>query len=203
MPSTSTPQDVPAAHHRGGTIAPAKVLVIGAGVAGLSAIATARRLGAGGGVDRGLPSRRRSRALAPGSWSCPETGQEGGGSGAYAQQLSEELLKKRRSPGAHRRRGDVVITTAQAGGQGAGDRHRGDGVRHGAGVGDRDLPRSRRATAVTSVRRPWDSNGVRVIGPVNPPTTIPTHASLMYAKNVANFLGLMLHDGALLHPDRR
>ena len=114
-----------------GTMSPARVLVIGAGVAGLSAIATARRLGAVvEAYDVRDAAKEEVQSLGARFVELPlETGQDGAGSGAYASALSEETLRKQQELLAQdrrrQRRGDHH--GPGAGRQGAGDRHRGDG----------------------------------------------------------------------------
>jgi NAD(P) transhydrogenase subunit alpha len=185
-----------------GTIPPAKVLVVGAGVAGLSAIATARRLGAL--VEaydvrpavkeevESLGARFVELAL--------ETGQEGGGSGAYAQQLSEDLLRRQRELLTKTvASSDVVITTAQVQGAKAPVIVTADMVdQMSPGSVIVDLAAEQGGNCeLTVAGQTVDRGGVQVIGPINVPATVPTHASLVYAKNVANLLALMLRDGSI------
>ncbi len=185
-----------------GTIPPAKVLVVGAGVAGLSAIATARRLGALVEAYDVRPAvKEEVESLGARFVELPlETGQEGGGSGAYAQQLSEDALRRQRELLTKTvASSDVVITTAQVQGANAPVIVTADMVDQMApGSVIVDLAAEQGGNCeVTVAGQTVDHGGVHVIGPVNVPATIPTHASLMYAKNVANLLQLMLHNGSI------
>ena len=185
-----------------GTIAPAKVLIVGAGVAGLSAIATARRLGALVEAYDVRPAvKEEVESLGARFVELPlETGQEGGGSGAYAQQLSEDMLRRQRELLTKTvANSDVVITTAQVQGAKAPVIVTADMVdQMSPGSVIVDLAAEQGGNCeVTVAGQTVDHGGVHVLGPVNLPATIPAHASLMYAKNVANLLQLMLHDGIL------
>ena len=185
-----------------GTIPPARVLIVGAGVAGLSAIATARRLGAL--VEaydvrpavkeevESLGARFVELAL--------DTGQEGGGSGAYAQQLSEETLRKQQELLAKTVAGsDVVITTAQVQGAKAPvivTTAMVDQMTPGSVIVDLAAEQGGNCE-LTVAGEIVDHGGVKVVGPTNVPSSIAAHASLVYAKNVANLLLLMIHDGVV------
>jgi NAD(P) transhydrogenase subunit alpha len=190
-----------------GTIAPAKVFIIGAGVAGLSAIATARRLGAVVEAYDVRPAvKEEVQSLGARFVELPlETGQEGAGSGAYAQQLSEETLARQRELMAKTVAGsDVVITTAQVQGAKAPVIITTEMIRGMAsGSVVVDLAAEQGGNCEPTVAgETVDVDGVQVIGPVNLPGSIPTHASLMYGKNLANFVMLMLKDGAIdVHVD--
>ncbi|MCB9011348.1 MAG: Re/Si-specific NAD(P)(+) transhydrogenase subunit alpha [Actinobacteria bacterium] len=183
-----------------GTIPPAKVLVIGAGVAGLSAIATSRRLGAVVEAYDVRPAvKEEIESLGARFVELPlETGQEGGGSGAYAQQLSEEQLKKQQELLAKTvAKSDVVITTAQVQGAKAPvivTQEMVAAMAPGSVIVDLAAEQGGNCAATVAGEH-TDVGGVNVIGPVNVPSTVPTHSSLMYGKNVANFVQLMLTDG--------
>jgi NAD(P) transhydrogenase subunit alpha len=184
-----------------GTIAPARVFIVGAGVAGLSAIATARRLGAVvEAYDVRAAVKEEVQSLGARFVELPlETGEQGG-SGAYAKQLSEETLAKQRELMTKVVAGsDVVITTAQVQGAKAPviiTRAMVEAMAPGSVIIDLAAEQGGNCEP-TVAGETVDVGGVRVFGPVNLPATIPTHASLMYAKNVANFLALMVKDGAV------
>ncbi len=184
-----------------GTLAAARVLVVGAGVAGLSAIATARRLGAVVEAYDVRPAvKEEVQSLGARFVELPlETGQEAG-SGGYAKAMDEETLARQRALLAKTVAGaDVVITTAQVQGKRApvivteemiGAMNPGSVVVDlAAEQGGNCEPSVAGETVVV--------NGVKVIGPVNLPAAAPVHASQMYAKNVANFLNLLVQEGAL------
>jgi NAD(P) transhydrogenase subunit alpha len=185
-----------------GTIAPAKVFVVGAGVAGLSAIATARRLGSVvEAYDVREAAKEEVQSLGARFVELPlETGQEGSGSGAYATAMSDEALARQRELMLKTvAASDVVITTAQVQGKRAPVLVTEEMVRAmapGSVVIDLAAEQGGNCEA-TLAGRTVEVGGVRVIGPVDLPSSVPHHASLMYAKNLANFLGLLIRDGAL------
>ena len=185
-----------------GTLPPARVLVVGAGVAGLSAIATARRLGALVEAYDVRPAvKEEVESLGARFVELPlDTGQEGGGSGAYAQQMSEETLRKQQELLSKTVAGsDVVITTAQVQGAKAPvivSTAMVDQMTPGSVIVDLAAEQGGNCE-VTVEGQTIDHGGVKVIGPTNVPSSIPTHASLVYAKNVVNLLQLMLHDGLI------
>jgi NAD(P) transhydrogenase subunit alpha len=186
-----------------GTIAPARVLIIGAGVAGLSAIATARRLGAVvEAYDVRAAVKEEIESLGARFVELPlETGQEGEGSGAYATEMSEETLQKQRELLAKTVAGsDVVITTAQVQGKKAPVIVTADmvaGMAPGSVIVDLAADQGGNCE-LTRAGETVDSNGVLILGPRNLASTIPHHASLTYAKNVANFVQLLVKDGAVM-----
>ena len=185
-----------------GTIPPARVFVVGAGVAGLSAIATARRLGAVvQAYDVREAAKEEVQSLGARFVELPlDTGQEGSASGAYASAMSDEALARQRelmlkTVGAS----DVVITTAQVQGAKAPvliTAEMVEAMSPGSVVVDLAAEQGGNC-AVTLPGRTVDVGGVSVIGPVDVTSSVPHHASLMYAKNVANFVALLVRDGAL------
>lgn len=186
-----------------GTMPPSRVFVVGAGVAGLSAIATARRLGAVvEAYDVREAAKEEVKSLGAKFVEFDlDTGQgEGGGSGAYATALTDAQLERQRELMTQVvAKSDVVITTAQVQGAKAPVLITEDMVRAMApGSVVVDLAAEQGGNVESS--RPGetvDVGGVQVIGPVNVPSSAPHHASLMYGKNVANFLGLLIKDGAI------
>ena len=185
-----------------GTIPPAKVFIVGAGVAGLSAIATARRLGAVvEAYDVRSAVKEEVQSLGARFVELPlETGQQGEGSGAYAQQMSEETIRRQQDLMTKTvAASDVIITTAQVQGAKAPVIITEEMVRAMSPCAVIvDLAAEQGGNvAVTRAGETVDVGGVRVIGPVNVPGTVPAHSSLVYAKNVANFLALMVKDGVL------
>ncbi len=185
-----------------GTIAPSKVFVLGAGVAGLSAIATARRLGAVVEAYDVRPAvKEEVQSLGARFIEFDlDTGQEGGGSGAYATQMSDAQLAKQREQMAKTVAGaDIVITTAQVQGKTAPVLLTKDmvaGMTPGSVIVD--LAAEQGGNVEGSVPgETVDVGGVRVIGPVNVPASVAHDASLTYAKNVANFVALIVADKAL------
>jgi proton-translocating NAD(P)+ transhydrogenase subunit alpha len=172
-----------------GTIRPAQVLVIGAGVAGLQAIATARRLGAiVEAYDVRSATREQVKSL---GGRFIETGVSAEGEGGYARELTaEEKAKQQEVLEKHIAAADAVITTAAVPGRAAPKIVRKEAVarmKPGAvlvdlaaeGGGNCELTRPGEMVVV---------NGVRILGPLNLPAQLPYHASEMYARNVYNFL---------------
>jgi H+-translocating NAD(P) transhydrogenase subunit alpha len=185
-----------------GTIAPARVFVVGTGVAGLSAIATARRLGAVvEAYDVREAAKEEVESLGARFVELPlDTGQEGSGSGAYAAAMSDEALARQRELMLKTVAGsDVVITTAQVQGARAPvliTSEMVEAMRPGSVIVDLAAEQGGNCAA-TLPGRTVDAGGVSVIGPVDVPSSAAHHASLMYAKNVANFVALLVRDGAL------
>ena len=201
LAAESLPKVFPLLTTAAGTIAPARVFIVGAGVAGLSAIATARRLGAVvEAYDVRSAVREEVQSLGARFVELPlETGQEVGGSGAYAQQMSEETLRRQRELMAKTVAGsDVVITTAQVQGRKAPMIVTAEmvaGMAPGSVVVDLAADQGGNCE-LTRAGETVEHGGVKIIGPRNLPATVPHHASLTYAKNVANFLAVLVKDGA-------
>ena len=202
LAAAELPKMAPMLTTAAGTIAPAKVFVIGAGVAGLSAIATARRLGAVVEAYDVRPAvREEVESLGARFVELPlETGQDGGGSGAYATQLTDEQIAKQRELMAQTiAKSDVVITTAQVQGAKAPvlvTKEMVAGMLPGSVIVD--LAAEQGGNVEGSVAgETVEVGGVRIIGPANVPATVPHDASLTYAKNIANFVGLIVSDKAL------
>ncbi len=185
-----------------GTIPPARVFIMGAGVAGLSAIATARRLGAVvEAYDVRSAVKEEVQSLGARFVELPlETGQEAGSSGAYATQLTDEQLAKQRELMVKTVGGsDVVITTAQVQGKKAPVLVTADMVaamNPGSVIVDLAAEQGGNCE-LTKVGESVVHNGVTIIGPANITSTAAHDASLMYGKNVANFLILMIADKKL------
>ena len=182
-----------------GTIPPARVLVIGAGVAGLQAIATARRLGAVvSGYDVRSAVKEQIESLGAKFVSIDVKAE---GEGGYARALTDdEIRRQREQMAAVLKENDVVITTAAVPGRKApilitADMAR--GMTPGSVIVDIAAERGGNC----ELTRPGETvvdNGVNIIGPVNLPSTVPFHASQMYARNLATFLkNMMTKDGQL------
>jgi H+-translocating NAD(P) transhydrogenase subunit alpha len=182
-----------------GTVPPAKVLVMGAGVAGLQAIATARRLGA---VVRAYDVRAAAKeeVQSLGAKFVELALETQDGAGGYAKEQSAEYLAKQQELLAAEVAGsDVVITTAQIPGRKAPvliTAAMVDGMSEGAVI--IDMAADSGGNCELSV--PGQDvvvGGVTVVGLTNPPASMPTHASFLYARNIANFLALLVKDGSL------
>lgn len=184
-----------------GNIPPAKAFVIGAGVAGLQAIATARRLGAVvSGFDVRAAAREQVMSLGA-TFVGPEPAADAEVAGGYARaQTAEEQRRTMEALAAHIKDQDIVITTAQIPGKAAPrivTVAMLDSMRTGAIIVDL-AAESGGNTEVTEAGRTVERNGVTVIGPVNLAASVPYHASFMFSKNV---LALLQHlspkDGVL------
>jgi H+-translocating NAD(P) transhydrogenase subunit alpha len=184
-----------------GTVAPAKVLVLGAGVAGLQAIATARRLGA---IVTGFDIRRAAweQIASLGGRPLeldfiPDAEAEGG----YARPLTDEENEKvREALTENAARQDVIITTALIPGRRAPLLITADAVRGmqpGSVIVDL-AAESGGNCELTMAGETVVEGGVKVIGPRNLPSELAAHASQLYAKNLENLLGLLIsEDGEL------
>lgn len=181
-----------------GTIRPATVLVIGAGVAGLQAIATAKRLGAVvEAYDVRSATREQVKSLGA---RFVETGVTAEGAGGYARELTaEEKAKQQEVLDGRIAAADCVITTAGVPGRPAPriiGRAAVERMKPGAVIVDL-LAENGGNCELTRAGETVEHGGVRIIGPVNLPATVAHHASEMYAKNLLNFLKPALEAGAL------
>ena len=182
-----------------GTVAPARVLVMGAGVAGLQAIATARRLGAVVSAYDVRPAvKEEVQSLGATFIELPLEAQEG--EGGYAREQSEDFLRKQRELiGEHIAKSDVVITTAAVPGRRAPLLVTADmvkGMRPGSVIVDL-AAESGGNVELTQAGQDVDVNGVVIMGTRNVPSTMPLHTSQLYARNVANLLLHLVKDGAI------
>ena len=185
-----------------GTVPPAKVLVLGAGVAGLQAIATARRLGAQvRAYDVRAAAKEEVQSLGAAFVELELESQEG--SGGYAREQSEEFLAKQRELiGNEVAASDVVITTAAVPGRKAPilvTTAMVERMAEGSVIVDLAADGGGNCE-VTEAGKDIDHAGVMVSGLSNPPSAMPTHASFLYSRNVFNFVSLIVVDGEL-RPD--
>jgi H+-translocating NAD(P) transhydrogenase subunit alpha len=182
-----------------GTIAPARVFVLGAGVAGLQAIATARRLGAVvSGYDVRSAVREQVESLG-GKFIQMELKAEEG-QGGYALAMDETFYRRQRELLTEVvRESEVVITTAAVPGKKAPvliTRGMVEGMAAGSVVVDLAAERGGNC----ELTRPGEAvvhGGVRILGPLNLASEVPYHASQMYGRNLATFLKHLIHDGEL------
>ncbi len=198
----ASPKFFPMLTTAAGTIRPSKVLVIGAGVAGLQAIATARRLGAQiEGYDVRPETREQVESL--GAKFLELVGVSATGSGGYARELSaEERVAQQQALGEHLKTIDVIVSTAAVPGRPAPKILTAamvDGMKPGALIVDL-AAESGGNCELTRPGERVEHNGVVILGPLNLSAGAPLHASEMYARNVYNFVELLVHDGAL-QPD--
>lgn len=183
-----------------GTIAPARVLVLGAGVAGLQAIATARRLGAVVEAYDVRPAvKEEVQSLGASFLELDLESQEG--TGGYAGAQSDEFLAKQRELLTARvAAADVVVTTAAVPGRRAPILVTGqmvEGMRRGSVLVDL----ASEGGGNCELTRPGEivetPGGVSVDGTTNLPSLVPVHASQLYARNVATFIQSLVRDGEL------
>jgi NAD(P) transhydrogenase subunit alpha len=182
-----------------GMVPPAKVFVIGAGVAGLQAIATAKRLGANVTATDVRPEVKEQIESVGGKYVGIELKESAVAGGGYAKELSEEdKARQREILAAQIAQSDVVVTTALIGGVFAPRLITGDMVRAmrpGAivvdlaadGGGNCELSRPGETVVV---------GGVTLLAPLNLPATMPLHASLLFSRNLTAFLQAFTKDGA-------
>jgi NAD(P) transhydrogenase subunit alpha len=179
-----------------GTIPPARVFVIGAGVAGLQAIATARRLGAVvEAYDVRAAAGEQVRSLGAKFLDVDLGGIATEGGGGYAAELTEEALDRGRDlitrTASH---SDVIVTTAQVPGRPAPRLIRRaaiEAMRPGSVLVDLAAP----AGGNCELTRPGVTQtlgGVTLMAPMNLPAEVPVHASQLYARNILNFIALIV-----------
>lgn len=197
MAADSLPKFLPMFTTAAGTIRPAKALILGAGVAGLQAIATARRLGAVVEAFDVRPAVKEQVQSLGATFLEADEDVTAEGEGGYAAELSEDQHKKELAliAGAIEN-ADIVITTAQIPGREAPlliTEEMVATMRPGSVIVDL-ASESGGNCAVTRSGETVISHGVQILAPVNLPATIPVHASQMYSKNVVTLLGELVGD---------
>ncbi len=181
-----------------GTIRPSKVLIVGAGVAGLQAIATAKRLGAQvEGFDVRPETREQIESL---GGKFLDLGVSAAGEGGYARALTdEERAEQQRRLAEHLKNIDVVVCTAAVPGRPA-PKIVSAAMVAGMKPGSVIVDLAAETGGNCELTRPGEnveSGGVTIAGPLNLASMGAQHASEMYARNVFNFASLLLKDGAL------
>jgi NAD(P) transhydrogenase subunit alpha len=184
-----------------GTIPPARVFVVGAGVAGLQAIATARRLGALlEAYDVRPVVKEQIESLGAKFAQMPVEAKDAQDAGGYAKAQTEEFYRKQQLFLAERAQAsDVVITTALIPGQRAPILISEDavkGMRRGSVIVDLAAEQGGNC-ALTEPGKTVVKYGVTIVGPLNLPSTMAPEASQMYSRNITSFLLAMLKDGTL------
>ena len=182
-----------------GTIRPAQVLVIGAGVAGLQAIATSRRLGAiVEGYDVRAATKEQIQSLGA---KFVDTGVAAEGTGGYARELTaEEKTKQQAILDSHIAKADIVITTAAIPGRAAPriiSKTAVDAMSAGAVIVDLAAESGGNCELTVAGETVVTPNGVKILGPRNLPSELARHASQMYARNLLNFLQPAIKNGVL------
>ena len=202
MGASHIPRMFPLLMTAAGTVPPARVLVLGAGVAGLQAIATARRLGAVvEAYDVRAAAGEQVRSLGAKFLEVDLGGIKTEDAGGYAVELSEEAMSRGRDLIAENAKvADVVITTAQVPGRRApllmteeavAGMKRGSLVIDLAGATGGNCALSKADEVV-------EQNGVTIMAPTNLPASVPVHASQLYSRNVTAFLSELIKDGELV-----
>jgi H+-translocating NAD(P) transhydrogenase subunit alpha len=197
--SDTLPRFFPMLMTAAGTVPPAKVLVLGAGVAGLQAIATARRLGAVvSSFDVRPAVREQVESLGATFLDLGVQGEET--EGGYARELSPEQQAAQQAELQSRIPGfDVVVTTAAIPGRPAPKLVTAEAVR-AMRSGSVIVDLAADTGGNCELTRPGeiaDENGVTIVGTTNVPSTMPTHASQLLSRNMASLLGLLVKDGEL------
>jgi len=182
-----------------GTIAPGKVLILGAGVAGLQAIATAKRLGAVVEAFDIRPAvKEQVESLGATFVEVPDLDEDSETEGGYAKELAEDQQERQRQViHEHAKKSDIIITTALIPGKPAPllvtkemvqDMHPGAVIVDLAAEqgGNCELTEAGQTKAV---------NGVKIVGPLNVPSKLAYHASQMYSKNMLALLNHLLKEG--------
>jgi NAD(P) transhydrogenase subunit alpha len=195
----ASPKFFPMLTTAAGTIRPSKVLIVGAGVAGLQAIATARRLGGQvEGFDVRPETAEQIRSLGA---KFLDLGVSAAGTGGYARELTaEERAQQQTALAEHLKSIDVIVTTAAVPGRAAPrivSKAMVDGMKAGSVIVDIAAETGGNCEYTEAGKTITTPNGVTVIGPVNLAASTPINASELYAKNLYNFLELSLKDGAL------
>jgi NAD(P) transhydrogenase subunit alpha len=201
LAADTLPQLFPMLMTAAGTISAARVFVVGAGVAGLQAIATARRLGAVVEAYDVRPAvKEQVLSLGAKFVELPLEAADAQDKGGYAKAMDEDFYRRQRETMSRVvAQSDVVITTAAVPGKKAPVLITGamlEAMKPGSVVVDLAAEQGGNC----ELTRPGETlvhGGVTILGPLNVPSSIPHHASQMYAKNITNFVRPMLKDGAL------
>jgi NAD(P) transhydrogenase subunit alpha len=182
-----------------GTITPARVLIIGAGVAGLQAIATAKRLGAVVSAYDVRPAvKEQIQSLGGRFVELPLETKDSQDAGGYAKAQDESFYQKQRELlGKVIAESDVVITTAVVPGKKAPilvTKEMVHGMAEGSVIVDLAAERGGNCE-LTVANETVVTNGVTIVGQINLASSVPYHASQMYARNLTNFLTLLVKEG--------
>ncbi len=195
------PQYFPMLMTAAGTIHPAKVFVVGAGVAGLMAISTARRLGAVvEAYDTRVEVREQVESLGAKFVEFDLPQEEGTTAGGYAKQQSEEFYRKQREQmSAKVAQSDLVITTAAIPGKASPRLITADMLKcmkKGSVIVDLAAERGGNVEGTEKNAKVY-VDGVTIIGYIDHPSRVPVHASQLFTKNIITFLQNMSKDGGI------
>jgi len=201
LAASELPKFFPMLTTAAGTIPPAKVLVLGAGVAGLQAIATARRLGAVvSGYDVRAAVKEQVQSLGA-TFLEFDLGADAEGSGGYAKELTPEQQERQRAWMVEQiGKNDVVVTTALVPGRKAPvlvSEAAVAAMKPGSVIVDLAAEAGGNCALTVRDEIVTTPNGVRIVGTTNLPSTMPTDASRLYSRNVYALLSPWIADGAL------
>jgi H+-translocating NAD(P) transhydrogenase subunit alpha len=200
LAAAALPKYFPMLTTAAGTIAPAKVFIIGAGVAGLQAIATARRLGAIVEAFDVRPAVKEEVQSLGAKFVEVPLDEDTVGENGYAKEISQSAqAKTQQTIAQHVKAADVVITTAHVPGKTAPLLITAEMVsqmRPGAVIVDLAAEYGGNC-AYTELGKSIDRHQVTIIGTLNLPATVPVHASQLYAKNITNLLQYLVKDGEM------
>lgn len=200
LAAAALPKYFPMLTTAAGTIAPAKIFIMGAGVAGLQAIATARRLGAVVEAFDIRPAVKEEVQSLGAKFVEVKLEEETVAAGGYAKEISEDSKKRTQELVAeHVKNSDVVITTAQVPGRKAPilvTEEMVKAMKPGSVIVDLAAEQGGNC-ACTEPGKDIVWNGVTIIGPINLPSSMPVHASQLYAKNVTSLMQLLIKDKEL------
>jgi NAD(P) transhydrogenase subunit alpha len=197
----SHPRIFPMLTTAAGTVTPARVFVIGCGVAGLQAIATARRLGAViSAYDVRPAAKEQVQSLGGRFIELPIEAKDAQDARGYARAQDEDFYRRQRELlGKTVQENDVVITTAVIPGKKAPilvTEEMVKGMAPGSVIVDLAAERGGNCD-ITEAGKTVVKHGVTVIGPINPASGVPYHASMMYARNITSFLTHLIKDQKL------
>lgn len=201
LAATAAPRMFPMMMTAAGTLKAARVLVIGAGVAGLQAIATAKRLGAVvSGYDIRPAVREQVESLGARFVELNVRADDAEAKGGYAKQMSDDFYRRQREAMKQVIAGcDVVITTAAIPGKKSPvlvTREMVEAMASGSVIVDIAAERGGNCE-LTAAGQSIDHGGVTIVGPVNLASSIPVHASEMFSRNITTFLLPMIKAGVL------
>jgi NAD(P) transhydrogenase subunit alpha len=199
LAATALPKLFPLLTTAAGTLTPAKVLVLGAGVAGLQAIATARRLGAVvSAYDVRAAVKEQIQSLGAKFIELEMDAQAAEGQGGYAKQMDEEFYRRQRELlGKVIAENDAVISTAAIPGKKAPLLITADAVR-AMQPGSVIVDLAAQSGGNCELTKPGETaivNGVSILGPTDLPSEVPQHASQMFSRNVATLITHLIRDG--------
>ncbi len=202
MAADAAPTMFPMMMTAAGTLKPTKVFVLGAGVAGLQAIATAKRLGAAvEGYDIRTEVKEQVESLGAKFVEIKVDVEKVEGKGGYAATQSKEYYERQKQLlGEHLAGVDVIITTAAVPGRKAPvliPTWMAEGLHRGTVLIDLAAERGGNCELTRPGER-VEHNGVVILGPLNVPAQTPVHASQMYSKNIQTFLLHLVKEGALV-----